>query len=83
MSSDDQSDNADAPSQRRMLKRVGGFVPRTMGGTQALEEIGDRIGEAAAVNNMKAERLTRLLESDPTVQLMPSGHIVFKDPRPR
>jgi len=72
----------DAPPTRD-LERVGGFVRRTMGGTEALEAIGDRIGEAAAVNKMSAEQLTQLLQSDPTVQIMPSGHIVFKDPPPR
>jgi len=64
------------------LAQQGGFVPEPMSGQEAVDELGDRIGEAAEVNDMTAEQLENLLTSDPTVSIAPSGHIVYKDPGP-
>src|SRR5690625_4540426 len=75
--SDDGTEGGD-----ETLTQQGGFVPEPMSGQEAVDELGDRIGEAAEVNNMSAEQLENLLTSDPTVSIAPSGHIVYKDPGP-
>ncbi|KQZ25314.1 MULTISPECIES: hypothetical protein [Microbacterium] len=57
----------------------GTFLPESMGGEAAIDELGDRISVVAQRNNKTVEELSELLLRDRSAQISPEGFIVYKD----
>ncbi|CAH0182918.1 hypothetical protein [Microbacterium foliorum] len=57
----------------------GAFLPESMGGEEAIDELGDRIAVVAKRNNKTVEELSDLLLRDRSAQISPEGFIVYKD----
>lgn len=57
----------------------GTFLPESMGGEEAINELGDRIAVVAQRNNKTVEELSDLLLRDRSAQISPEGFIVYKD----
>ncbi|WP_314096791.1 hypothetical protein [Microbacterium foliorum] len=57
----------------------GTFLPESMGGEKAIDELGDRISVVAQRNNKTVEELSELLLRDRSAQISPEGFIVYKD----
>ena len=58
------------------------FLQRAARGEVALDRLGTDLAEVAALNDMTARGLTRLLLEDPTAWVDPTGRVFYKDPAP-
>ncbi|RYB94984.1 hypothetical protein EUA93_11890 [Nocardioides oleivorans] len=54
-------------------------LPRPVRGATAVRLLGDRVGEAAALNDLTAAELTDLLTTDSTAWVDPTGRVFFEE----
>ncbi|GAA4716623.1 hypothetical protein GCM10023349_40490 [Nocardioides conyzicola] len=55
-------------------------LPRPVHGARAVRLLGDRVDEAAALNEMSSDELVRLLSSDPSAWVDSEGAVFYRDP---
>ncbi|PZF79179.1 hypothetical protein [Jiangella anatolica] len=54
-------------------------LPRAMGGQEAIDALGERLGDVAELNGMTADQLRDLLLRDASVEVAPSGRLLYDD----
>ncbi|RIQ22272.1 hypothetical protein [Jiangella rhizosphaerae] len=57
----------------------GDLLPRPMSGQKAIDELGEHLDHVAELNGMTPEQLRDLLLRDASVQVAPSGRLLYDD----
>ena len=75
---DDDASSA-TPGDERMAAGEGTMLPEAMSGQEAVDALGDKLAVVAERNNMTAEKLRKLLLTDSTLHVTPSGSLLYVD----